>query len=65
MTLKEMFTYIASVADKNYAMTVSYWEMNNDSILDLLHPDYEIQRKIRRHPEHGVYPFKHFLICFL
>jgi hypothetical protein len=58
MTLKEMFTYIASVTDINFSIHVSYWEMNNDSIIDLLHPDYEIERKIRRHPEHGVYPLK-------
>mmetsp|Transcript_8699 Transcript_8699/g.12861 ORF Transcript_8699/g.12861 Transcript_8699/m.12861 type:complete len:767 (+) Transcript_8699:134-2434(+) len=54
--LKEAFTYFANAPDNiGYTVIFSFWEMNNDSILDLLNPDKNVNHKVRRHEKYGVY----------
>lgn len=54
--LRESFTYFANAPDNiGYTVIFSFWEMNNDTVLDLLNPDKNVNHKVRRHEKYGVY----------
>lgn len=67
-SLKEAFTYLANAPDYiTYTVIFSFWEMNNNQVIDLLNPiasktktgiagmKSKTEYKPRRHPEYGVY----------
>ncbi|KAG2370787.1 hypothetical protein C9374_005985 [Naegleria lovaniensis] len=56
LTFREGYSYLSSVADKvAYSISFSFWEMSNDTILDLLDPDDEKELKLKKHTKQGVF----------
>jgi hypothetical protein len=61
LAVQEGFTFINSAPENiTYTVKFSYWEMNNDSVIDLLDADLEVEshhseKKVKRNPVLGVY----------
>ncbi|EFC50447.1 kinesin [Naegleria gruberi] len=56
LTFREGYSYLSSVSDKvDYSISFSFWEMSNDSILDLLDLNEGKELKLKRSGKEGVF----------
>lgn len=61
LAVQEVFSFIFNAPENiSYTMLFSYWEMNNDTVIDLLDTkielrDHHSEKKIRRNATDGVY----------
>ena len=57
LTFREGYSHLASISDPkvHYQVSFSFWEMSNDTIIDLLDSNEEKVMKIKKNPESGNY----------